>query len=77
MAKVPTDQKQIADRAIGSAQVAQEGADFGKAAGFAEPLINRAVNKTVDYARTNTDPAILQTDTGTSNDGGTGSDCIP
>ncbi len=56
---VPSDQQAIADNAIGSAQVAQEGADFGKAAGYAEPAINNMVENTVDYAQTNTDPATL------------------
>lgn len=72
---VPADQKAIVQNAIGSAQIAQEGHEFGKVVDFVEPLINRSVDKAVDYVRTNADPADL----GGSElaGGGIGSDCIP
>lgn len=73
--KVPADQKAIVQNTIFSAHIAQEGHEFGKTVDFVEPLINRSVDKAVDYVRTNADPADL----GGSEiaGGGIGSDCIP
>lgn len=86
-----TDNQAAAEKAIGSAIVAQDGADTGKTMGYIQPVVNQHVDTAVDYLKSNTaaSPENLSSGSGytsggggeggggqTSNDGGTGSDCI-